>query len=91
MGTAPLNESENVDSEELPRERLSADRIAHLKAIQRKRFILAALAGVVLLILGFFAGQQAREIRNSDIGVPSAVQLVQSSAPCNGLTSEGDS
>lgn len=60
---------------------LSDEELAELKRIQRKRFIVAAIAGVVLMIVAFFAGQNLADRGSESIGTPeravSVVVLVQ--------------
>lgn len=71
MSTEPQKEE--------PSEGLNSETLAHLKAVQRRRLVLAGIAGVVLLILGFFAGQTAREQRNSESSAAGVVMCVTGS------------
>ena len=49
-----------------PQSGITPEQLAQLKADQKRRMIFAAIAGIILLVLGYFAGQNFRQQRDSE-------------------------
>ncbi len=49
-----------------PQSGITPEQLAQLKAAQKRRMIFAAIAGIILLVLGYFAGQNFRQQRDSE-------------------------
>ncbi len=49
---------------------------AHIHRLARRRLLVAAFVGVLVLILGFFAGRNAAEHRRSEEGFPVPIHAV---------------
>ncbi len=53
---------------------VSPEEQARIDAIKRRNLALAAIAGIIMMILGFFAGQAARERKSGALDeFPSAI------------------
>ena len=60
--------------------------IARLKATQVRRLIVFGILGVLMLILGFFAGRQLRQQSGSQ-GVPGSSRIAAPTASCGVVSS----
>lgn len=56
----PADSADSAAPEGAPREVLTDEEIARLRATQVRRLIVFGILGVLMLILGFFAGRQLR-------------------------------
>lgn len=75
-----MNDADNA-SPELPEGAGSAitpEQQAEIDRIKRRNMILAAVAGIIMMVLGFFAGQAARERKSGSLeqDPAAAVQVV---------------
>lgn len=73
-----MDDSQNMDSRDIgsPNEEatsgITPEQQAEVDRIKRRNLIIAAIFGIILLVLGFFAGRYARQQReDSSILVPS--------------------
>lgn len=60
---------------------LSPEDVSYMESVQKKRLIVMILAGIVILVLGFFAGKNLAAHKNAAVESPSesiaAVQLIE--------------
>lgn len=85
MNDAELN-PESADEEKLGPEhieektKLTPEEIAELKRISRRRFIIAVVAGIVFLVLGYFAGQNVKNKNEPESSGVVSVSMWEGSA-----------
>lgn len=59
------------ESEELPNTGLTSQEIARLKKIARKRFLIALVVGMLMAVMGYFAGKGVRATRDAEEQTPT--------------------
>lgn len=74
---ADKNEDELALSESFPGA-LSPEDVKRLKAAQKRNFIFAAIFGILLLVLGYFAGGNMRKMQEEEPAQNSQVIIVES-------------
>ena len=83
-----MNDADNArpDLPEGQTSEITAEQQAEIDRIKRRNMILAAIAGVIMMVLGFFAGQAARERKSGSLEKPpaAAVQIVDSPVAIGG-------
>ena len=76
-----MDDSQNIDSQD---EELSATEVAsgitpeeqaRVDRIKRRNLIIAAIFGIILMVLGFFAGRSAREQRDDSLPLSPSFSL----------------
>lgn len=77
----PADSAGSAAPEGAPREVLTDEEIARLRATQVRRLIVFGILGVLMLILGFFAGRQLRQQSGSQ-GVPGSSRIAAPTASC---------
>lgn len=56
---------------------LTPEQIGEYKRVQKRRMIFALIAGIILMVLGFIAGQNLKQMRDSE-SAAAPISVVQS-------------